>query len=145
MARRGCVRLCIWMPIHRPDEIACRVSIIISGNDDILKSCNTYTINFTILWNEALFFSFSFGRSPAPTSVSDNPKIRFVGGGGRATHPSCYVTMSNSFHLCFQGGDPGTTWAWAGGFKKRGGMWVKRISKTQFTSPHPWKTSITRA
>lgn len=33
-----CARLCIWMPIHSPDEIACCVSVIISGNDDILKS-----------------------------------------------------------------------------------------------------------
>lgn len=85
------------MPIHRPDEIACRVSIIISGNDDILKSCNTYTINFTILWNEALFSIFSLGRSPAPTSLSDNPETRLVG--GERPIPSCCVTMSNSFHL----------------------------------------------
>lgn len=68
------------MPIHRPDEIACCVSIIISGNDDILKSCNTYTINFTILWNEALSLSWAALLSPYhPTALSTNTWMPLVG------------------------------------------------------------------
>lgn len=45
------IRLCIWMPSHRPDEISCCVSIIITDNDGILKSCNTYS-TFYILWEK---------------------------------------------------------------------------------------------
>lgn len=39
------------MPSHRPDEISCCVSIIITDNDGILKSCNTYS-TFYILWEK---------------------------------------------------------------------------------------------
>lgn len=74
-----CVRLCIWMPIHRPDEIACCVSVIISGNDDILKSCNTYTINFTILWSQAFRF-LSCAAFPCPfCRLSPKPLDAFRG------------------------------------------------------------------
>lgn len=97
-----CVGLCIWMPIHRPDEIACCVSIIISGNDDILKSCNTYTINFTILWNEAFFTSLVTLTSPVLHRSQQQSQGPFSG--VEESPMSCWGALSHSLDLCSSSG-----------------------------------------
>lgn len=126
-----CARLCIWMPIHSPDEIACCVSVIISGNDDILKSCNTYTINFTILWKEALSFLGlrCFPQPPRPSA----PTPECLSWEGSNPPLSCCVPLSNSISLSVLA---------QAAFRKPsdsravlGGHWAKRVGKTLPTCP----------
>lgn len=80
------------------------------------------------LWNEALLFLWPF---PCPTALSNNPRIPRSCSGS--------ATLTDSSRLCFRAGSPVQTLAQAGGFKKRGGIWVKRILKTLPYFHPSWK------
>lgn len=72
-----CIRLCIWTPCAGLEKLLA-VSVITSGNDGTLERCDTYPINFTILWNKAspllcLYCSSPF-QPPTPCHLLEQPQ-----------------------------------------------------------------------